>query len=356
MNESAPTPRRRVLPLIAIGLIFLACGYAVYRRVVPQAPVFFAQAHALPLRAQWADGAWYWIEAPDKQPARLVRATGSETKDIAKADEIGEFCISSKNLIWSARTGSEWTIVLSVPGGGDRKDIWHGTTKPVGIWQSALDGSAPFTVYWLEATPALVPAAAQLPPLGGSCKVMAVVPANPSKPPDVVATLMEPNGQQILGFRDKDLIVSTFRPGAPGTTVLYSVPPGGGTPLRVAGASARQDALIARDGSIYWAAQSREASQPGSAYCIRRLDKAGKTETLCDWLPYGGHLLETGGEIIYIDGTYMAKAWPIAGIRELPRPLATPADHGVVGVGGGEVLIRSITEDPKTVTVYRVAR
>jgi hypothetical protein len=269
-------------------------------------------------------------------------------QDLATAEKIGEFAIGGEQIAWSATDHGTTSIFLSNSDRASTREVWKGTARVAGL----LIGAG--RLFWIEQNAPIVPECAPLPPLSSTCKVMAAPLAG--GPASMVATLMEPEGEQCVGIHGDQLYISTFRPAALGTTVWYRIPLNGGVPQRIAGAAARQHAVLGSDGSLYWLAPSREASQSQSTSCIRRLRPDGKSETLTDWLPQGGRLADTNRGIVYVDESWAAQAWPIASSRELPRPLPLPDGYGVLAAGDGELLARKTTEvNPKSVSLFRVA-
>ena len=379
MTDPRIAPIRRFLPIF-IGLIFLVLAYQAVRSALPKALTPLGQARSLPQDVAWHDGAWYWIERPDKKPARLIRADAGGQREVATAEEIGEICLSGDRLAWTSRTGNKWSITMADARGSSRTYLLGRLTRPRGLWIEG--GGAHPRIYWLEATPPAVPGCEPFPPLGPSCNVLSI--AEPEEQPTVLTTLMEPDGQQILGKRGDDLFFSTFREGSLGTTAMYrvnqkpdngsepghqqgDVPTGNserGTrnshraiPQRIAAASGRQKALLTSSGDIFWLAMSREASSSGSIYCVRRLEKDGEIDTVCDWLPHGGQLTEIGGQMVYLDGSFLPRAWPIPGRRDLPRPIDGPDGYATIGIGDSDLLLTPIGQPSgnQGVPLYRMA-
>jgi hypothetical protein len=173
-------------------------------------------------------------------------------------------------------------------------------------------------------------------------------------PPVAVAVLWENTEARVLGLHGNDLYIATSYSPTPGHMALYRLPPDG-PPVRLVGEIGSQHALLTRDGTLYWVAQSRDAAIPNTMSCIRRLRKEGKPETLSDWLPVNGKLYETARGVVYVDGEYLSRAWPVGEPKQLTSSYDSPPDFLVRAVGENEMLLERIEGKRTKIALYRVA-
>lgn len=345
-----PVHRPNRLPSILFFLFALIGIFLVYRAWKPRALASFAQARSNPAQTIWQDGDWYWLEPAEKTEkpigARLIRAGNSGAQSLADAENITVFAIAGKQVAWTAKEGSNWTINAANTDGSSKKSLWSGAQEPHGLYLA--EGKA----YWLEQAPAIVPNSGPLPPLAGSLRLLSV--AVEGGEPAPVATLMEPEGVQVLGVHAGNIYVSAFRPGDLGATAFYRIPLAGGTSERVASESGRQQGLLTRNGVLYWTAPGQEDNRRSALLCVRRLGDKANIETLTDWLPLGGHLYDTEHGVFYVDGSYLSEAWRMRSEAKLARPVSQPRDTLVLAVGGSEMLLKGNGLPLTNFPVYRV--
>jgi hypothetical protein len=334
-----------LLRTLLIGAVLLALGYIALRALTPAKPALLAQARTPPIDPTWQDGSWYWIEAGPLGKPELVRFDGKGLRTVASAAKLTSYTIGRKSAVWAVQDAGRWSIRAADLDGEGPRTLWTGEREPHGL--CVVDGRA----YWLDQIPPAVPAGGPLPPLAATLQLLSISEDGGS--PQVVGSLMEPEAGQVIGVRGGQAYVSAYRPGARGVTAIYRVPLVGGLPRRIAGEVGRQKALLADDGSLYWVAPSREASNPESNACIRRLGAGDKPETVAEWLPQGGRLFNTYSGICYVDGNFDASAWPLAAGRDIPRKAPITAGYIVLAAGGGELLLKPIAASGARVPLYR---
>jgi hypothetical protein len=327
-------------------LVLAVCGYAIARSILPPSARAFVTAQANPINPVWHNGDWWWIEKKDG--SRLVRASGTETHDAARAEEIDSFSVTGDNVVWASRNGKQWSISVATTGGGSARKIADCDQKPSGVF------AAKDQICWSESVPPPFAGAETLPPLGATSRILSAPLSG--GPPKTLCSVLEGEIRQVLGVHGDMVYFVAIRPGGLGSTAIYSAPVSGGAAGRVAAAAGKQTAVLTRDGILYWVTSSRETSSIGTACAAKRLGPNGKVEVLTDWLPYGGRLVETDRGVYYLDDTYESQAWRIGVDRDLPRPLRNPESTAVIGAGGSELLLKQIGIDkPTTIPISRMA-
>lgn len=346
MTDHPAKHKDSLLRLLFISLGCIVGVFLAMRFLTPPKPASFVTAGSLPTQARWHESVWYWLETPEKAKARLMRADSSGARPLVEADQLTSYALDAGKIAWIARDGKTWKITLSALNGTNPQTVWSGDTTPRGLY---ISGDK---LYYLEQTPPVIPNSGALPPLGSRLRILAL-PVTGGTPAEI-ASLLESEGDEIAGVHDGQLYVKAFRTGVPGATVIFRVPVSGGTPKRIVGEAGRQSVLMTRDGTLYWTAASPEDSRANNAFCVRRLGKDDKPETLTDWLPANGRLFETRRGLVYVDGDYQPTAWPLSGARELPHPLYTLRDYGVVAAGDGELLLRQMYKPQSDFSLYRI--
>lgn len=351
-DPNAPR-QRRVTALALAALLCFGALYLAVRVAVPREPEVFSRVGAVPISPILRQGAWYWLErANGERETHLVRvAAASRVQRLAVADVIGSYDVADGKVVWTAREGNRWSIYAgSAAGDGRANALWSGRGEPQGI--RLIAGQ----IFWLTDGPAAVPGGAPLPPLASTLQVHSLAPQGGA--PVLVTTLLETRGGQVIGLQAGDLYVSAFRPGTPGCMVVYRVPVRGGATPRIVGEVGRYPMLLARDGSLYWIAQSRESSNASFISSVRRLGgrDGGGPETLSDWLPSGGTLCDTARGVCYLDGSVYPSLWPVArhDARGLPRPLSLPKGYYPVAASGDQILLRHADAPAADFTLHRM--
>lgn len=347
MTDRLTHRQKLLLRTLLISLLCLTAVFLAVRSQIPQAPSRFADAGAAPVRMQWHEGAWYWLETPKNANARLMRADDSGARPIAEAKQIPSYFLADGKIAWTAQEADAWNIVTAAHDGSGKQTLWSGARAPRGL--CLAEGH----VYWLEQVPAAVPDSGPMPPLGNTLRVLSL-PLEGGAPSEI-ASLMEPDGEQVVGVHSGRLYFTAYRPGPPGVTMIYQKALAGGEIKRIAGEAGRHHVLLSREGGLFWTAPSAEDSRANIAVCIRRLDAAGKPETVMDWLPVGGQIFETHRGLLYVDGSFQPMAWPVSASKQLPRPVPMGQDFGAVAAGNGELLLRRMYSSLSDYTLYRVS-
>ena len=345
MTNHPDTRQKPGLFLLLLVLLILAGGFFVLRGRT-QNPIVFAQAGASLTEVMWREGNWYWLEAAGKPGSRLIRANASGSLPPIAAPGINAYAVADGMAVWSAHDGNHWTITLAAADGSGKNTLWAGEQELSGL--CIAEGR----VFWMVSIPPTLPESGPLPPLTNKLQIVSVPTAGGS--PEVIATLLETTGKQVIGVHDGQLYVSAVRHTSPEVTTIYRVALNGGSAHRVAGETGVQPALLTKEGALYWSAPSRESTQRDKVVCIRRLGKEDKPETLTDWLPGGGHLYESGRGVCYVDGDPLPAAWAVSAGLELPRSIPLPQDFSVLSVGNGELLLKSSASPSANFPIYRM--
>jgi hypothetical protein len=138
-------------------------------------------------------------------------------------------------------------------------------------------------------------------------------------------------------MRGDEILFSAYRPGFPGSTVVYSATPN--TLKRVLGDAGRNSVVLTESGELYWSAPSRESSETSVDNCIRTSSLEGKTRTVAEWLAPGGAMFSSGQSAYYVDGEMNPSAWPAVSNSGLPRAMRIPVGYGAAAVSGDRLLL-----------------
>lgn len=338
-NEPTKKPNR-LRSLIIFGAIALIGAVVLLRLRSLHTADFFVNARGPISKATKQDGSWYWLEGVGKTGIRLARVGGRVEKDIANAEQITSYAVSSGKVAWISKDKTNWSVSIASVDGTGKQVVWSGTQEPHGVC------IAENRLIWLQSVPALILDSGSLPPLTGTTQIVSVPITGGA--PAVIATLLELNGKQIIGIQGGQVYAAAYRDAYPGVTAIYRAPLSGGNARRIVGETGDQSAILTKDGSLYWTAPSREATHYQTTVCIRRLGKDGKPETFTDWLPSLGKLYDSAHGIYYVDGSFLPSLWLVSGRTDLPRSIAMPENSEPLSVGDNEVLIhgkRSISND-----------
>jgi hypothetical protein len=315
----------------------------IARYVIPVKPVEFARLKGPASDYKRTTAGWMWIERPANQKARLVRVDGGQTRDLAAADAITSFDSDGKTTVWIARDGNTWLIQLE----GSQAPLFRGPSEPKGL---CIAGGR---LYWTLPTRSVVPGNVYSPGLAPKLTVISQEISGGA--PFVVAELLESDGTP-LGVRGNDLYVQAFRPGYPGSTVIYQIPSKGGAAERIVGESQRYRALLTSDGDLYWPAESLNASNPISVSQIRRLKPGGRPETVIDWVHSRGRIYQTDKGVLYIDNGYQYSTWAVESTKDgMPRQIRIPAGYISVALGGSEALLMPSSAVRGPMVLYKIA-
>ena len=339
-------PKMNRFATMAAAVLICAVGfYCIWRSSQPQVPLFVAKTGAPSARAEWHDGAWYWLEGAGTPAARVMRGDNSAPTVAVSASLITSYAIGPGKIATIAGMGNKWSISLANTAGGGSSTVWSGDREPRGLYFSDQ------RLYWLDQAPPAVPNADAFSPLAPSVRVMVMPMAGGA--PTLVGSVMEIQGGRILGVKDGQITLTATRSGLQDVTTIYRIPIAGGVARRIAAETGQQQAVLSRDGVLYWTGPSREAAQPTRVVCVRRLGRDGRTEWLQDWLPYGGALYESGDSVYYVGGSGIPGVWPIGGANPLPQPAKLPTGYTALAVGNGGILLQSDSE--KIPTLYRIS-
>lgn len=336
MKQSPESPTKsiapRSFPLTALLFVVVAAVAVllVMRSSRQETPTALASAAAAPVSLSSQGGRFLWIENPDGPKARLVSAENGQAKPVDSADALPSYWADGHWLIWAAKQGGQWNIWAS-ENGGAKRSLWTG---PNTIFSLFADGGK---VYFAVDSPSTIKGGVALPAVANTVQIASV----PEKggPPSIHATLLENHGK-ILGVSGGQMMVASYRKTIPGNTALYRVNLTTGVAKRVSGESATAPAILTKDGVLYWAANSHDASPIGIATAIYRLGKDDHPEALTDWLPPRGHLVDTAKGVRYIDGSAISNIWPVGDRTILPKPFPLPTGYVAVTATNDDIIVK----------------
>lgn len=312
--------------LLIVAVLICALSAFALRPKAPMAPPAFGKVKSLPQFVSRHKGSWFWLEMDKQKAKRLVSADGGGLHTLAEAEELSRYAVSDDTLVWSARQGKKWTLFRSGLNGREPRSLWSGDEEPLGL--NIVQGR----IFWVHRLPAPLPDSGPFSPLLPTLEILALSSEGGVAQP--VGRIPESEDGEILGGHDDSLYVITYRNAMPVKYCIYRVPMNTGAAVRVVGEAGRFNALLTREGSLYWIAHSSEVTPANSAACIKRLDKAGKPETLTDWLPGQGRFFETPRGILYMDNGTSAHFWQVGTVDRFPEPLAMP--QGFIALGAGD--------------------
>ena len=330
----------------ALVALCAAAGYFIWRSAQPPIPVLVVETHGAVAGTLWNRGVWYWIDDAGTPAARLVRSNGGAAVKLAADSGVTDFSVGDTKIAWTVREGTSWLIKAAAPDGSVPATVWTGEQEPHGI---CVAGSR---IYWLQQLPPAARYAEPLPPLSNTVRLQAVSLTGGA--PTSVGDIMEMQGAKVLGEHDGQVYVKLSRGSLQNVTVIVRVPAAGGAAQRLAAVHGEQDALVSRNGILYWTAASRESADVERVACVARLSSNGATEWLDDWLPSGGRLCEGADGVYYLGGNVgTGSAWPIQARRQLPEGFTLPLGFSALAVGSGEALV----QEPgvaKSASLYRI--
>lgn len=303
-------------------------------------------ADTVPDRARLLGGAWYWVERPRGADARLMRLLGPRALPVATAHSLTDYAADDRNVAWIEQRGSEWRVAIAGVDGASPRVLWSGTLEPSGV---LLTGDE---VVWLAPRVPESRDCGPLPPFGPSMDLLAAPRSGGA--PRSLAQLPGATGGQALGMHGGSVYVAAYRGLQPGSTTFYRIGAAGSVPERLAAEEGRQEGLLARDGTLFWIAASREATFGAGVCCIRCLKPGQPPETLSDWLPAQGMLVETARGVRYVDREPQAGLWPTGSFLSIPRSWNAPPGFRIISAGGDQMLLCPSNAWISATELYRV--
>lgn len=281
-----------------------------------------------------SNGSWAWIKETGEQSELFTGRPSAPGRLRAKGTHWTEVAQDGPDL-WVLGQAGSGAILLRLPREGDAPPAEVARSADPAGGLLAQDGKA----LWLEVSAPADQGLAFVPPLGGrirlrcreadgSIKTLLDRPAVQGAQPgsgDVVALS---GGQVYLRLRS-----------ASGTELL-SVPVQGGRSTVIAGETGTQQALLS-GGRLFWTAPSEEATPESGIYCLRRVSPAGTPETVAEWLPANGNLVQVSDGLRFVSGF---------DVYRLPERFGAPVFlrklEDVRVVSDGQSLVRVGTGEP----------
>jgi hypothetical protein len=337
-----PGSARRSLPFAFAAVSLLGFGLTSCRPPALKL-VLVGKLPSSPLSIRYQDGAWFWLEQPPDAPMHLIRFRDAQRQEIASAQEIRSYTVEQGKIAWAAREGGQWTVLLSEEKGGEPRTLWSGADEPMGL---SLSGGR---LYWLHRLPAPVADSGPLPSLSPSLEVVAAPVEGGTPAP--VTRLWELGEGEVLGTHDGALYVALYRTLRPGSCRVVRIP-SGGPPVRLVSEQGDTRPILTEEGALYWAAPSPEAAEAMGVRCLRRRDRAGRIETLTDWLPPNGRVYATARGVLYADGDMPSSLWRALGPDRFPEAVPLPRGYAALAAGGEDALLMDTSTPLRTPTLY----
>jgi hypothetical protein len=313
-----------------LALVAVPAAWFIFSSSRQPTPTSLASAPVVPVSLTAQGGRFTWIENPDGPKARLVSVDNGQVKPVDSADALPSYWADDHRIIWAARQGGQWNIWIA-ENGGARRSLW---STPNTIYSVFVDGGK---IYFATESPSPIKGGVALPAVANTVQITSI-PENGGTPA-VHATLLENHGK-ILGVAGGQMIVAAYRKTVPGNTALYRINLTNGAAKRVAGETGNISSVLTKDGALYWAADSHDASPVGIATAVYRLGKDDRAEALTDWLPPRGHLVVTPRGVLYIDGMSISNVWPIGDRTVLPKPLPLPTGYVAQTVTSTDIVLK----------------
>jgi hypothetical protein len=339
-----PGSARRLLPFAFAAVSLIGLGLTSCRPPALK-PVQVGKLPSSPLSIRYQDGAWFWLEQPPNASMHLICFRDTQPQRIASAQEIRSYTVEQGKIAWAARHGRQWTVFLTEEKGGEPRTLWSGTDEPMGL---NLSGGR---LYWLHRLPAPVADSGPLPSLSPSLEVVAAPVEGGAPAP--VTRLWESGDGEVLGMHDGALYVALYRTLRPGSFHVVRIP-SGGAPARLVSEQGHPYPILTKKGALYWTAPSPEVSDSMGLSCLRRLDRAGRIETLTDWLPPNGRVYETARGVLYADGDMPSSLWRFLGQDRFPEAIPVPRGYAALAAGGEDALLIDIYAALRTPTLYKM--
>jgi hypothetical protein len=311
-----------ILILAVVGGALAASG--TFRKPTP---TFLADAGYSPSDLSEHDGWWYWIERAPKTREKLFRARPGTKEPLAEADRIAGYDASGDTVVWSARSGTRWSVARSQAGRDET--LWAGTDV---VGAPSLSGDA---VLWAVTKPGTIKDNVTLPALGPRTELMV---SRPGAAPKSVCSLLEA-GCDVAGVHGDSAYAVCARSGGEGQTAGYEISLSSGAARRVFGEGGIASAILLPGGELIWTAPSRDSSIPERVACVRSLSPGVASVTRADWLPSDGQLFVSGDRTYYVGGSGSLQLWSLTTNDALPRQLETPPDFNALAAGGGATLL-----------------
>lgn len=290
-----------------------------------------------------------WLEGPKDGHADSVCALDGGKPHVRRLiQQPGLTCLAISQQVVAAiwRDGQTGALIVIPRAGGSHTTMAPGLQQPAGL---VIVGSEAF---WTEIRPTTTPAARHIPATEPRLLLRAVQ-LNGGGPPRTVACLRggaELTGELLGGHDGRIYLIDiTAQDCGPGWSNLRSVPISGGiveTPLR------ERDRQTGRlvGSSLYWTAPSDDAGNPTYARSLRHAKlPVRRWETITDWLPSGGRLLDLDGRIYYAS---MQGIWVTPDEPGLPGAVTQDVVAGNMAVGFAGALYQVRAEGP-TQVLYR---
>lgn len=328
--------RRSGRALVWVVAVLVVAGAALLfgaKSVFASKPKSVGTASTFPESVSFHDGRFYWLEKPKKGPVKLVRTGSSGIDTIHSAEAISGYGASGDWVVYAAKENGKY--VVRAWGGPGRENQLASDEREV-VTASIFGRDA----YWLVKEGPQGDDASPLPAVGPKLQVM-TAPASGGAA-KLAAALLESDGA-LLGIQNGQLYLAGYRAGSGGSSAFYSIPTAGGPAKRIAGDGGRASALLAKDGSIYWTAPSRESSDVGNMWCIRRLNPGSKPEVYSDWLRARGEIFESDRGIAYVDGAVRPAVWVPRSADKFPSLIPLDSELIPIGVGSSDILSFSDT-------------
>lgn len=232
-------------------------------------------------------GAWAWIKEKGVESELYTGGPGRQPVLVARGSGWTELALSGGEC-WILSRGAGTLLRSSLQPNSTPEVVLSRLSSPGGLH---VAGS---TLFWLEAigspTLAFVPSAGPRLSVrsrgaGGQVQTLGEWPG--SRAPAGL-----PESGDVIGVAADSLYLRVRRSAS--TEFVRFRLPAGGVGERVAAELSQQQGLL-HDGRLYWTAPSEEAPFDTGIRSIRRLTATGAAETLTDWMPGAGSLVELNG-------------------------------------------------------------
>lgn len=312
-----------ILILAVVGGALAASG--TFRKPTP---TFLADAGYSPSDLSEHDGWWYWIERAPKSREKLFRARPGTKEPLAEADRIAGYDASGDTVVWSARSGTRWSVARSQAGRDET--LWAGTDV---VGAPSLSGDA---VLWAVTKPGTIKDNVTLPALGPRTELMV---SRPGAAPKSVCSLLEA-GCDVAGVHGDSAFAVCGRFHTTLQTACYEISLSTGAARRVFGEDGAAQVILLPSGDLAWTAPSRDSSMPLLVNSVQFLSNDKAPITLADWLPAEGQLFASGSRVDYVGGLGHVGLWTVTRNNDLPRQMDTPAGFDVAASGDQGILLK----------------
>jgi hypothetical protein len=319
------------LPLIILLFLLVAVGVALaLRRPTLAKPTPLGKFKGLPTAVRYHNGAWYWIAQIDSKKSVFLRVASNNRKEIASAEAINSYHIVEGRLVWLEKSGKEWIIRTADEQGGGRSDLYKSKTEMMGL------GTSEKSLLWLQRSAPILPFDNPYPTLSPQLDLMEMSLAGGA--PKRIARLPESGVGTVVGKSDGAIYVTTYRNLRPSNGCVYRIPLDSLKPTRVVSVRGEPYAIFARDGMLYWTANSADISPPAGGTSVRRLDNQGKVETMNDFLPFLGKVYDTPQGVLFVDSAVPPTLWRMPSPDEFPTPVPVPEGYSGLALSDNHLL------------------